>query len=297
MRQPAGPRFLPVDEPAMVRDPATTPAWHARLLEAAEGKTGPRRLFVLLHGWGLTGESLMPLARQLQAHGACWVPDLPGFGKTPMLREGAGSAEYAEALLRQPAIVEARMAGRPIVLIGHSFGARLALRAAAADPRTVSCLVLIAGAGLKRRRGPGFRARAAMLKAVGRLLRRIDHLAGTTLFAHYASRVGSADYRRAGPLRSTLVAVVNEDLGPVAARIRQPVLLLYGREDTETPPELGERFAALMPDAELVILDGLGHLDILGAGAFQCAHRILSFLQRKAPAPADDGPERGRSRC
>ncbi len=257
----------------------TLSAWHARMLEASEG-AGSHRLFALLHGWGLTGESLMPLARQLCAHGTCWVPDLPGFGETPMLAEGAGSAEYAGALLHQPAIAEARAAGREIVLIGHSFGARLALRAAVTDPEAVSALVLIAGAGLKRHRGPGFRVRAAILKATGRLLRRVDHLAGTTFFARYATRVGSADYRQAGPLRATLVAVVNEDLGPVAARIRQPALLLYGREDMETPPELGERFAALMPDAELVILDGLGHLDILGAGAFQCAHRILTFLGR-----------------
>ena len=255
------------------------PAWHARLLAGSEG-AGSRRLFALLHGWGLTGESLMPLARQLCAHGTCWVPDLPGFGKTPMLAEGAGSAEYAAALLHQPAIAEARAAGREIVLVGHSFGARLALQAAAAEPEAVGALVLIAGAGLKRSRGMVFRARSAVLKATGRLIRHIDRLAGTELFARYARRVGSADYRRAGPLRATLVAVVNEDLAPVAARIRQPALLLYGREDTETPPAFGQRFAALMADGELVILDGFGHLDILGPGAFQCAHRIQTFLER-----------------
>ncbi len=264
----------------MVPGPATPPAWHARMLAASEA-AGVRRLFVLLHGWGLTGESLMPLARQLCAHGTCWVPDLPGFGKTPMLAEGAGSAEYADALLRQPVIADARGAGREIVLVGHSFGGRLALRAAAAEPEAISVLVLIAGAGLKKSRGPVFRARSAVLKATGRVLRHMDRLAGTTLFARYARRVGSADYRRAGPLRATLVAVVNEDLAPIAAEVRQPALLLYGREDTETPPTFGERFAALMPDGELVVLDGFGHLDILGAGAFQSAHRILTFLERR----------------
>ena len=267
----------------MVSDPAIAPAWHARMLAAPEG-TDSARLFVLLHGWGLTGESLMPLARQLCAHGTCWVPDLPGFGKTPMLAEGAGSAEYADALLRQPVIAESRAAGREIVVVGHSFGGRLALRAAAADPEAVSALVLIAGAGLKRPRGPVFRVRSAALKAIGRLLRHMDRLAGTALFARYARRVGSADYRRAGRLRATLVAVVNEDLAPVAARVRRPALLLYGREDTETPPTFGERFAALMPDAVLVVLDGFGHHDILGPGAFQCAHHILKFLERRQPS-------------
>ncbi len=263
--------------------PATAPAWHARMLSASTD-AGSHRLFALLHGWGVTGESLMPLARQLCAHGACWVPDLPGFGKTPMLTEGAGSAEYAQALLHQPVIAEARAAGREIVLVGHSFGGRLALRAAAVDPEAIFAIVLIAGAGLKKPRGAVFRARSAVLKATGRLLRHMDRLTGTALFARYARRVGSADYRRAGRLRATLVAVVNEDLAPVAAMVRQPALLLYGREDTETPPAFGERFAALLADGELVVLDGFGHLDILGAGAFQCAHRILTFLERKRPS-------------
>ena len=274
----------------MADAPQAQASWHARSLG---GQGGGDIQFLLLHGWGRTGESLVPLARQLAAHGHCWLPDLPGFGRTPMLAEGAGSAEYAAALLAQPVHAQARAAGRRIVVIGHSFGARVALRAAARDQAFADALVLIAGAGLRRRRSLPFRLRAAMLKAVGRLLKRCDRVLGTGLFARYAARVGSRDYREAGRLRATLVSVVNEDLSQVAAAVRRPTLLVYGAADRETPPEFGRRYAALMPDAELVILDGFGHLDILGPGAFQCAHRILDFLARKGLLHPAEGAGQG----
>ncbi|RMD90739.1 MAG: alpha/beta hydrolase, partial [Alphaproteobacteria bacterium] len=107
-------------------------------------------------------------------------------------------------------------------------------------------------------------------------------LFGSDLHARYARRFGSTDYRRAGALRGTFLKAVNEDLSAIARAIEVPVLLIYGSEDRETPPEIGTRFAALMPRAELHLLDGFGHLDILGRGAYQCEHLIARFLERHA---------------
>ena len=97
-------------------------------------------------------------------------------------------------------------------------------------------------------------------------------------YARYAERFGSADYRAAGALRPTFVSVVNEDLAPVAARIMQKTLLLYGAHDTETPPEFGDRFAKLIPASQFHLVEGFGHLDILDKGAYQCEAYIRRFL-------------------
>lgn len=232
-----------------------------------------------LPGWGQTAESLAPLARLLAARARNLVFDLPGFGDTPPLAEGAGSADYADALIaelgRQPRAA-------PRILAGHSFGARVAIQAAARHPEAVDGLILIAAAGLKRRRGPLWRAKAAGLRLLGRLVGLSDRWLGASLKPRFAARFGSADYRRAGHLRATLVSVVNEDLAEVAETVAIPVLLIYGAEDDATPPEFGRRFAGIFPDAELHILEGFGHLDILGRGAYQCQHLIERFLARLA---------------
>lgn len=254
--------------------------WTVHILPSTAG-TQAQPTLIWLHGWGQTGDSLMPLARLFTHRGHNYIPDLPGFGGTAGLEEGAGSAAYADALYqfldKQGTRVE-----RP-VLIGHSFGARVAIRFAARYPESVGGLVLIAGAGLKRHRTLGFRLRAAALRLIGKTARLFDTLFNTTLHTAFRTRFGSADYRNAGPLRATLVSVVNEDLTPQAQQINVPTLLIYGTEDDATPSEFGERYQALIPNATLHVLQGFGHLDILSRGAWQCQNLIERFLERIKP--------------
>jgi len=265
---------MPRSSAVAERDAATgtAPRWHRLEPPAPEN---PAVELVWLPGWGQTAESLEPLARLLAARARSLVFDLPGFGETPMLAEGAGSADYADALIEQLGDRPARR-----VLVGHSFGARVAIQAAARHRQSVDALVLIAAAGLQRRRSLAWRLRASFLKRLGRGAGAIDRLCKTRLRAAYARRFGSEDYRKAGALRPTLVRVVNEDLSSEASHLTLPVLLVYGAEDTATPPELGRRYAAMMGNAELHVLDGFGHLDILANGAYQCQNLIERFLAR-----------------
>ena len=44
------------------------------------------------------------------------------------------------------------------------------------------------------------------------------------------------------------------------AEIRVPTLILWGARDRWILPKYGERFRDLIPRAQLVVLDGLGHV-------------------------------------
>lgn len=242
--------------------------WHHSTL----GQEGPS--FVWLHGWGQDSSALERLAGLLGTSGQHRLFDQPGFGKTPMLEKGAGTADYADALADQLDTI----GGGPHVFIGHSFGARVSLQIAARHPHLVKAIILIAGAGLKKRRSPLFKARAAFLRTLGTLAGISDKIAGTSFRDAYVARFGSADYKNAGDLRATFVTVVNEDLTQEAKQLRCPALLIYGSEDTETPPEFGRRFENLMPIARFEEVKGFGHLDILTRGAYQCEALIKTFL-------------------
>jgi len=227
-----------------------------------------------LHGWGQDHQSLLPLAGLFKSKFKTILFDLPGFGKTPMLEGEAGPEEYAEALIRE---IEKTLK-EPVIIAGHSFGCRVAIRLAARRPDLVSALVLIAAAGLKRDRGPLFRIKSLWLKLLSRLAGVSDGLFKTNFKAAFSQKFGSRDYRNAGALRPTFVKTVNEDLTGHARKISCPVLLLFGSEDTETPPEFGERYQALIHGSDLKILQGIDHLGILTAGKHKCQHYMSGFL-------------------
>ena len=80
-------------------------------------------------------------------------------------------------------------------------------------------------------------------------------------------------------MRAIFIKTVSEDLTDVAAKVSCPTLLVFGRNDTETPVEMGERLTKLIPSAQLVVLEGFGHLDILTRGQHQTANEIRKFVQ------------------
>ena len=232
-------------------------------------------IFLWLHGWGQDRNSLMRLAKLFEKRGKHVLLDLPGFGESPMLDKGAGTKDYADAVV---AWLGQNGLNSPCIILGHSFGARVATQIAAHYPNSVNKLVYLAGAGLKRKRSIGFKVRAIYLKILGKMSRLFDKLFKTTYYQTYATKYGSRDYKAAGDLRPTFVKVVNENLIAEAESINQPALLIYGSNDNEAPPEIGKKYASLMKNAQYHELQGYGHLDILDRGAYQCQALINAFL-------------------
>lgn len=225
------------------------------------------------HGWGQSGTAFQPLADILKPFGACSLIDFPGFGDSPAPPDTWGTADYSDAVadwLRT-------LGPARFVWIGHSFGGRIGIQLGARHPGLLSGMVLIAAAGLPRRRTVvehlRMKTRVAAFKIAKRFVREGPQL--ERLRQHF----GSADYRNAGALRPIFLRVVREDLTAEAKRIACPTLLLYGTGDTETPPEIGERLHALIPGSELALLDGFTHLNILTEGRHQVAMKIRRLVE------------------
>lgn len=230
-------------------------------------------LLIWGHGWGQNAGAFLPVAESLKRFAPSSLIDFPGFGQSPVPPEVWGTAEYAD----QVAAWMRSLPPRRFVWIGHSFGGRVGLQLAARHPDLVAGMVLIAAAGLQRKRTRLQRARIAVrrtfFKTAKRLLREGPQL------ERLRQRIGSADYRSAGAMRPIFTKVVNEDLTEVARAVRCRTLLLYGSHDTETPPEFGERLRHLISNSELVRLEGFGHLNILTDGRHQVASQIRKFLE------------------
>lgn len=261
----------------MTTEPAPTTASAAPTLSADRldaTAPGQNRLFFWAHGWGQNRKAMAALAQTFQPFGAHILLDFPGFGDAPPPPDAWGTAEYADWAA---GVIQAEPAGPDVVWVGHSFGCRVGLQLAARHPGTLSAMCLIAGAGLKRQRSAAERARVTGKVYTYKALKRIAPLIGMDTDT-LRDRFGSADYRNAGAMRDILTKVVNEDLSEIAREVACPVQLIYGSNDTETPPEIGERLHALIPDSRLSVLDGQDHYSLLAEGRHQVARRLRDFL-------------------
>lgn len=220
---------------------------------------------VLLHG--LMG-SRLSWEPQMGALGdgvrtVAW--DLPGYGESDPLPGPATFPGLGDAVARFVDVIGADH----VHLVGISFGGMIAQYAAAAHADRIATLALLATSprfGLDGRRpdewrrarmapldaglGPADFARDA-LRTIGGPSLSDDALDGQVAAAQ---RVGSTG------LRASIDCLITHDSRALLPDISAPTLCLVGDRDTETPPSYAAELAALIPGAELRVIDGAGHL-------------------------------------
>jgi pimeloyl-ACP methyl ester carboxylesterase len=252
--------------------PALAPPFTVVSLGAPLG-TAPLH-FIWAHGWGHDHRAFLPLAYAFERRGSHSLVDFPGFGQSPPPPTSWTTADYADSTAEW-------LAGLPRmrrIWIGHSFGCRVGLQLAARHPEAVDAMFLIAAAGLQRTRTPLEQLTLKTRVAAYKSLKLLSRLGVDT--SAMRNRFGSADYRNAGSMRGVLVNVVREDLSDVARQVRCPVELVYGEQDTETPPEMGQRFAKLIPGATFTLLPRFDHITILTSGLHQVQNQLDGFISR-----------------
>jgi pimeloyl-ACP methyl ester carboxylesterase len=217
-----------------------------------------RPLVVLLHGWRRDRKDLVPVTDD-GLPGRLAFLDLPGFGASPPPPSGWGARDYAS--LVGDCVAELRSNGAepapddlPVVLVGHSFGGRVAVCLAAETP-WVSGLVLT-GVPLLRRAGRKPTLRFRVLRAVHR-----RGLVKDATMERYRHRHGSEDYRAAqGVMRDVLVRMVNESYEDELARLRCPTRFVWGEHDTAAPIAMAREAQRLVrAPNEFVTVKDVGH--------------------------------------
>lgn len=212
---------------------------------------------VALHGWGRTHRDFDAVVRATDDRPPldAVAVDLPGFGASPPPPAPWGSAEYADAVvpLVEPLVEEG---AAPVVVLGHSFGGRVAVHLAAARPDLVRALVLT-GVPLLRLAPPRRPARGYRLV---RTLHRFG-LVGDDRMEAARQRYGSADYRAAqGVMRQVHVKTVAETYEAELAAVTCPVHLVWGDDDGDVPLAVARAAADRLARAELTVCPGAGHL-------------------------------------
>ncbi len=199
---------------------------------------------VLVHG--LSGSTLWWRRNvpELAEHYRVYLVDLPGFG--------AARHRYGRFALKQAgdwllSWMDA-IGLKQTHLIGHSMGGYICMWIAAHRPDVVLRLVLV---------DPAFKARTrSVLGYTLPLLEAVRYL--TPRFFP----ILAYDSLRAGPI--TLLKATRDlialDISEEIQSIKEPVLLIWGENDTLVPPSLGHMLREELPNARLLMLKHAAHV-------------------------------------
>ncbi len=199
---------------------------------------------VILHGWGHSHAQWQTIVPMLAVDHQVTVIDLPGFGDEPAPDPSWGIPEYA-------AWAEARI--RPLgdcIVIGHSFGGRIAAYIAAKRPAWLKGLVLYGAPCLYR---PFTSVKFRNF---------VGNLGGKLPIPESIRRRVRGDEENAAMgagIRSIFRRVVAFDQTEMVQDINVPTLLLWGEHDVEAPMHIAHELKKIIPGSELTVMQGAGH--------------------------------------
>jgi pimeloyl-ACP methyl ester carboxylesterase/uncharacterized membrane protein YbhN (UPF0104 family) len=291
-RRPVPPQSLPVAPPASPADATAVPDAHE---------------LVLLHGQPGSPADWQAVTARLPEQLHAVAPERPGYGASPL--PASGFTANAQAVLDD---LDARGV-RSAVLVGHSWGGGVALRAASLAPDRVRALVLLASVGPGCDTGVDWLLAAPGIGELSSLLafrwtpwiarvrlawQRRRH--GRPLYPGESASLQVWGYPSEGgwPVWRTFLveqrALLRElgELAAAAESIRVPVLLIADPADRVVPVRTSRRLAETLSDARLVLVEGTGH-HLPRRAPRAVADAIAAFLAEINDAQPGDPPRPG----
>jgi pimeloyl-ACP methyl ester carboxylesterase len=198
---------------------------------------------VLLHGYGVSGTYMLPLARSLAPSFSVFVPDLPGFGRSEQPRSPLGIVDLAAALAD---LLDAAGLQCP-AFVANSMGCQVLTELAVRQPARVGPIVLIGPTVDPQRRT----ARRQLFDGLRDAAREPGSLLART--AYDDVRFGVVGLLSTA--RSALADRIEERLPLVT----QPALVVRGEQDGFVGQTWAETAAALLPRGRLVVVPGQPH--------------------------------------
>jgi len=250
----------------------------------AAGEAGTGRAVLLLHAFPLAGEMWSPQVRALAEKFRVVVPDLFGFGATPLPAGGSWSMDDAAAALAE-LIDDLKLA--PVAVVGLSMGGYMALALARLRPEKLRGLVLAdtraeadtaeAKAGRDRAiaaveaRGSSAQVEAMLPKVLGKT----THAERPEVVAQFRN-LGHSQTAE-GVIAGLKALRERPDSVSALSAISVPTLVIVGAEDELTPPAAARTLADGIRNAKLATVPAAGHLSNLeNPDAFNAA--LLDFL-------------------
>ncbi len=236
-------------------------------LDVAYRRAGDGPPLVFVHGAAEDGRVWTPQLEALSDEYTVVAWDEPGAGRSSDVPADFVLADYASCLA---SLIESLGLG-PVHVAGLSWGGTVVLELYRHHPGLVSTLILVdTYAGWKG--SLSARELQARVTGVRRMLAAPPEQFDPTLPGLFAGEPPAqfapllaemtADVRRES-LRRQLEVMAQADLNELLPRIAVPTLLVWGEADVRSPLAIAREFERAIPDTELAVIPGAGHVSNL----------------------------------
>lgn len=212
---------------------------------------------LILCGWNLSPACYSNLVLLLKDQGyKVYCPDLPGFGASVLQSEYTVPqyASYISNYVKKNNIQDS-------IVIGHSFGGRIAIYLAATQKKLFSKIVLTGVPGYP----PVPSLKVTLFKFIAKTGSFIFSMPIISMFSEPFKKLlyfsaGSFDYYKAsGVKRETFKNIISFKLDQYLRQINTSTLLVWGYDDSIVPVRVAKKISARISDSELRILPNENH--------------------------------------
>lgn len=229
---------------------------------------------IILPGWGNTRPTFEYMIGSLKNNYTIYIIDYPGFGNSSFPNRDLTIYDYADLMKNFINILNIK---NPII-ITHSFGTRIALILNSKLKIKFKKLIIIDGAGIKKKRNIFFKVKQIsykLLKKIGNILpKKIKNLYIKKLINIF----GSEDYKSLNDnMKKTFSNIVNEDLSYLLKDVKSETLLIWGEKDYDTPLCDAIKMNSIIADSGLIIIKNGTHFSYLDA-PFYINKIIIEFI-------------------
>lgn len=244
-----------------------------KFIEEGEGEP-----LVLLHGLFGALSNFKDLIEYFRQHYKVVVPMLPLFELDILHTSVGGLAKFVHKFL------EIRDY-KNVHLLGNSLGGHVGLVHILKHPERIKTLTLTGSSGLfENGMGDSYPKRGDY-----------DYIKKKTELTFYdpatatdelVNEVFEITRNRIKVIKIIALAksAIRNNLGNELNSIKQPTLLIWGQDDTITPPFVAEEFKKLIPNSELYFIDKCGHAPMMEQP--QQFNEILHKFLKKQSEPA-----------
>lgn len=278
---PEVPRRYPTPQRRPIRIPGRSVFVGEREFFVRETGPSDAPTVVLIHGWSLDGEmTYFPLVPGLAEHCRVVIPDLRNHGRSDWIRGKVDVEQLAEEVA---AVLDALDVHKATIM-GYSLGGMVTQELSKRHPHVLRHMVLACTAAATMPRG---RILAGLAFGLGRAVARISTKEAAMITTRALVESGGLDpgnerymyealRRRDGTLfYESGFAAVRFDSRSWIGKLDVPATVVVATRDMIVPTNRQRELAALLPEAELVVLEGVGHESL-----FTCTDTYVDLLVR-----------------
>jgi len=225
------------------------------------------KVLVFLHGWMQDGKSFEKIFQKLEENNIPYISlDLPGFGWSALSHDDMNLDDYTEITI---ATIEKLCLTQPIML-WHSFGGRICINMGSYY-KNMSHIVLLCAAWVQRKMPLHW----YIIVKTGKIALSLPGL--RRIWSRFREGLASPDLKNAGKMTKIFKNTIAQDIRDKMELVSYPTLMIWGKDDDQTPVEDAEIIHTLIEDSTLHILEW-SHF-VHQEKVQEVTHLILNFIK------------------